>query len=175
MARSSRITKRIAVLLLCLAPAYGWTQQDDEPQQMRGLDEQVQEIKSDVLGIAEELIRTYFHPYVYLDLALLEARGLDAAEVAAAVAAELEKLDGVSAAVSSYDLAAGRVPDAGWRYLRVFPEYQAIGGWYAFYPGAVECFVGDERVLPQPGGFYGGWVTDDLAGPIKGEPGSGAW
>ncbi len=62
-------------------------------------------------GIAEELIETYFHPYVYLDLDLLAEKGLDRTEVASAVAAELVKLDGVSAAVSSYDLAAGRVPD----------------------------------------------------------------
>jgi hypothetical protein len=62
-------------------------------------------------GIATELIATYFHPYVYLDLDLLAEKGLDPAEVASAVAAEVVKLDGVSAAVSSYDLAAGRVPD----------------------------------------------------------------
>jgi hypothetical protein len=37
------------------------------------------------------------------------------------------------------------------------------------------CYLGDERVRPQPGGFYGGWVTDALAGPIKGVPGSAGW
>jgi len=62
-------------------------------------------------GIGEELITTYFHPYAYLDLDLLAEKGLDPAEVAAAVAAEVVRLDGVSAAVSSYDLARGRVPD----------------------------------------------------------------
>ncbi len=62
-------------------------------------------------GISEELIASYSHPYVYLDLGLLARKGLDPAEVAAAVAAEVVKLDGVSAAVSSYDLAKGRVPD----------------------------------------------------------------
>ena len=60
-------------------------------------------------GISEELITTYFHPYIYLDLELLEKKNLHPAEVASAVAAELLKLDGVSAAVSSYDLAVGRV------------------------------------------------------------------
>ena len=60
-------------------------------------------------GISEELITTYFHPYIYLDLELLKKKNLDPAEVASAVAAELLKLDGVSAAVSSYDLAIGRV------------------------------------------------------------------
>ena len=62
-------------------------------------------------GIGEELIIRYFHPYVYLDLDLLAEKGLDRAAVASAVASEVEKLDGVSAAVSSYDLAEGRVPD----------------------------------------------------------------
>ena len=43
-------------LLLCLGGTHGWAQQDDR-QQMRGLDEQVQEIKSDVLSISAELSR----------------------------------------------------------------------------------------------------------------------
>ena len=62
-------------------------------------------------GIGQELITKYFHPYVYLNLDLLAEKGLEPALVASAVAAEVKKLDGVSAAVSSYDLAAGRVPD----------------------------------------------------------------
>ena len=62
-------------------------------------------------GIAQELISTYSHPYVYLELDLLARKGLDPAEVASAVAAEVAKLDGVSVAVSSYDLAEGRVRD----------------------------------------------------------------
>ena len=33
----------------------------------------------------------------------------------------------------------------------------------------------DERARPQPGGFYGGWITSDLAGPFKGEPGTEGW
>ena len=61
-------------------------------------------------GIAQELIAAYFHPYVYLDLDLLAEKDLDPAVVASAVAAEIVKLDGVSAAVSGYDLAAGQVP-----------------------------------------------------------------
>jgi predicted AlkP superfamily pyrophosphatase or phosphodiesterase len=65
-------------------------------------------------GVAEELIATYFHPYVYLDREVLQERGLDPAEVASAVATEVARLDGVAAAVSSYDLAAGLVPDTPW-------------------------------------------------------------
>jgi hypothetical protein len=44
----------VFALLLCLGSVQGWAQQNDQ-QQMRGLDEQVQEIKSDVLSIAAEL------------------------------------------------------------------------------------------------------------------------
>ena len=37
------------------------------------------------------------------------------------------------------------------------------------------CIVGDEEALPQPGGFYGGWVTSRVVGPFKGEPGTESW
>jgi uncharacterized protein (DUF427 family) len=62
-----------------------------------------------------------------------------------------------------------------WCYRQTFPEFLAIRGWYAFYPIRLACFVGCERVAPQPGGYYGGWVTGDLRGPIKGDPGTGSW
>ena len=39
----------------------------------------------------------------------------------------------------------------------------------------LECFVAGERVRPQPGDFYGGWVTADIVGPFKGEPGTSGW
>ncbi len=58
-----------------------------------------------------------------------------------------------------------------WCYPRVFPEFAALAGWFAFYPARVECFVDGERVRPQPGGYYGGWITDEIVGPVKGEPG----
>ena len=54
--------------------------------------------------------------------------------------------------------------------------YGRIAGWIAFYPARVDaCFVGDERVTPQPGGYYAGWVTSAIKGPIKGAPGTGGW
>jgi hypothetical protein len=37
------------------------------------------------------------------------------------------------------------------------------------------CYVDQQRVVPQPGGFYGGWITDGVAGPFKGVPGSEWW
>ena len=53
--------------------------------------------------------------------------------------------------------------------------FEAIRGFYSFYPSAFECFVDEERVRPQPGQVYGGWVTDEIIGPFKGEPGSESW
>lgn len=70
----------------------------------------------------------------------------------------------------------GRIlPDVAWSYPEPFLEFEAIAGYVSFYPGRLECFVDDERVRPQPGGFYGGWVTDEVVGPFKGEPGTGTW
>jgi hypothetical protein len=46
----------------------------------------------------------------------------------------------------------------------------------AFYASRVDaCYVDDERVEPQPGDFYGGWITRDVVGPFKGIPGSWGW
>jgi hypothetical protein len=67
------------------------------------------------------------------------------------------------------------VDPVAWCYPETFPEFESICGWYAFYPSRLRCFVGSEQATPQPGGYYGGWVTDRLKGPIKGEPGSEHW
>ncbi len=69
---------------------------------------------------------------------------------------------------------AGR-QGAAWRYVRVFPGFAELYQWISFYPALVDCFVGDEQATAQPGGYYGGWVTRAVAGPIKGEPGSQNW
>jgi len=73
--------------------------------------------------------------------------------------------------------AAGRVIDnVAWSYPTPSPGYEAIRDHLAFYAGRVdEAWVGDERASPQPGHFYGGWVTSRIVGPIKGEPGSFGW
>jgi predicted AlkP superfamily pyrophosphatase or phosphodiesterase len=62
-------------------------------------------------GIGEELITTYFHPYVYLNRKAIAEKALDQAEIEGAVAEELARFDGVALAVSSSALHAGRVPD----------------------------------------------------------------
>jgi uncharacterized protein (DUF427 family) len=70
--------------------------------------------------------------------------------------------------------ADGRVEkDAAWCYPQPFPGFEAIANHVAFYPGRMdECTVDGERVRPQAGGFYGGWITSDIEGPFKGEPGT---
>ena len=68
------------------------------------------------------------------------------------------------------------VRDAGWLYPQPTPAFAALRGHLAVYAGPMDaCFVGEEQVTPQPGGFYGGWVTANLVGPFKGAPGTGAW
>jgi uncharacterized protein (DUF427 family) len=69
-----------------------------------------------------------------------------------------------------------RAAKVGFAYPSPSPRFRAYAGWYSFYAGPMDaCYVGDERVIPQPGGFYSGWITSDLAGPFKGIPGSGGW
>ncbi len=59
---------------------------------------------------------------------------------------------------------------------RSAPAYAALRDHLAVYAGAMDrCFVGEEAVTPQPGGFYGGWITRRLKGPFKGGPGSTGW
>lgn len=66
--------------------------------------------------------------------------------------------------------------DAAWGYPDPAPPYQALRGHIAVYAARMDaCFVGDEKVVPQPGGFYGGWITPDLIGPFKGAPGTEFW
>ena len=70
-----------------------------------------------------------------------------------------------------YSLAGGP-SSVAWSYPHVFPEFAAIAGWFSFYPARLDCSLGGERVRPQPGGYYGGWITDEIVGPVKGEPGA---
>ena len=65
--------------------------------------------------------------------------------------------------------------DVAWCYPEPFAGFEHYAGWICFYPGRVACFLGGERVLAQPGGYYGGWITADIVGPFKGEPGTSHW
>jgi len=62
-------------------------------------------------GIGEELFEAYFHPYLYLNHEIIDAKGLDRAVVEQAIAAELLQLDGVAYAVSSSALRNDTLPD----------------------------------------------------------------
>jgi uncharacterized protein (DUF427 family) len=65
---------------------------------------------------------------------------------------------------------------AAWAYLSPTPDFAPIAGAIAVMAAQVDrCTVNGERVLPQPGGFYGGWVTSWVVGPFKGIPGSMGW
>ncbi|MEJ7770492.1 MAG: DUF427 domain-containing protein [Geodermatophilaceae bacterium] len=81
-------------------------------------------------------------------------------------------------AATYWSLAVGDriVPEVGWSYQNPSPAYAAMAGAVAFYPGRVdEATVDGEPVRPQVGGFYGGWITDLVVGPFKGEPGTLGW
>lgn len=65
---------------------------------------------------------------------------------------------------------------AAWYYPDPALDFSALKDFVAFYPGKVDaCYVDGERVTPRPGGFYGGWITKDIVGPFKGEPGTWGW
>lgn len=71
---------------------------------------------------------------------------------------------------------ARTIPQAGWGYTDPWTGFEAIRDHLSFYPAKMDaCWLGEQRVEPQPGGFYGGWVTPNIVGPMKGDPGSGGW
>ncbi|MFM9105498.1 MAG: DUF427 domain-containing protein [Chloroflexota bacterium] len=78
----------------------------------------------------------------------------------------------------SYDVIAGDAvaPGAAWCYPDPSPGFEGIARYIAFYAGPMEaCLVDGIPVIPQPGAYYGGWITPDVAGPFKGVPGSEGW
>lgn len=81
--------------------------------------------------------------------------------------------------VASYLTVVGggtRAERAGWTYPDPVVAFAALRDAVAVYPGDMDaCTVDGERVRPQDGGFYGGWVTDGVVGPFKGGPGSASW
>lgn len=70
-----------------------------------------------------------------------------------------------------------RAENAAWYYTKpTAGPFSAIKDHVAFYPGRMdECRVDGERVTPQAGQFYGGWITKDVVGPFKGAPGTMGW
>lgn len=77
-----------------------------------------------------------------------------------------------------WDVAIGgdHFSSTAWSYPSPTHAFQAIAGFIAFYPYPFsQCLVDGERITPQPGGFYGGWISQYEAGPFKGGPGSRFW
>ncbi|EGX88637.1 hypothetical protein CCM_08682 [Cordyceps militaris CM01] len=66
----------------------------------------------------------------------------------------------------------GEVRDRVWTYEEPTPAFAPLRGFLSFYAGPWDCFVDGERVVPQPGDFYGGWVTAELQGIVKGRTGN---
>jgi hypothetical protein len=65
---------------------------------------------------------------------------------------------------------------AAWSYPSPQKKYKIITDYFAFYVSLMDaCYVDDEKVEPQPGSFYGGWITSDIIGPFKGGQGTERW
>ncbi len=77
-----------------------------------------------------------------------------------------------------FDLVSGVTvaAKAAWNYPAPTPGFEPIRDAVAVMAGQVDrCTVDGETVVPQPGGFYGGWITSRIAGPFKGGPGTAGW
>ena len=68
-----------------------------------------------------------------------------------------------------------RLDSVAWSYPAPLTGAEELADRVAFYADRLECRVAGALVTPQPGGFYGGWITPELVGPFKGEPGSNGW
>ena len=65
---------------------------------------------------------------------------------------------------------------AAWNYPTPSAGFEVLADRVAVYAGRMDaCTVDGETVVPQPGGFYGGWITSNVVGPFKGAPGSFGW
>lgn len=70
----------------------------------------------------------------------------------------------------------GQVDNVAWSYAAPSLGYIGLKDYLAFYANRVdECTVDGEPVVPQPGDFYGGWITSHVKGPFKGAPGTLGW
>ena len=106
---------------------------------------------------------TVYIPQQDIDMALLrEAKGTSFCEWKGS--ASYWKLDNDPAHIA-----------VAWSYREPFPAFAKLRDYLCFYPGRIACYIDGERVQPQPGKFYGGWVTAAICGPFKGGPGTGHW
>jgi uncharacterized protein (DUF427 family) len=69
-----------------------------------------------------------------------------------------------------------RATNAVWSYPNPWEGFEAIKDYLAFNASKMgACYVNDQRVTPQPGNYYGGWITPEIVGPFKGSPGTEHW
>ncbi len=67
-------------------------------------------------------------------------------------------------------------PQSAWFYPHPTPAFLPIQNYIAVYPSRMDfCTVNSETVTAQPGDFYGGWITKNIVGPFKGDPGTLSW
>ncbi len=81
-------------------------------------------------------------------------------------------------AASYYTISIGDkvAENAAWYYQHPDPAYASLANFIAFYPSLMDaCYIDGEQVQPQPGDFYGGWITKDIVGPFKGSSGTWGW
>ena len=119
---------------------------------------------------AQRVLETFGAPVFYLPLADVRTDLLT--ETARNTVCEWK------GSASYYTLRVGdrTAENAGWAYHDPNPGYEVLRDHIAFYCASMDaCFVGEERARPQPGCFYGGWITDGVVGPFKGEPGTEDW
>lgn len=81
-------------------------------------------------------------------------------------------------AATYWDVVVGDVvlPGVAWSYANPTPAFATLRDHIAFYAAPFDrCSINGETVTPQPGDFYGGWITSRVVGPFKGMPGSRGW
>lgn len=101
-------------------------------------------------GIGQEVIKMTFHPYVYLDHALIETKGLDLATVSRAVAKALIEFDGIGYAIPSVDLVAGHIPDSSpvaRQVLRNFNPKRSGDVYIVYEPHWIPTSTGDVAIV----------------------------
>ena len=70
---------------------------------------------------------------------------------------------------------ARHLPGVAWSYPQPLAGAEALADRVAFYLTGLDGTIDGQPLRPQPGGFYGGWITPELVGPFKGAPGSAGW
>jgi uncharacterized protein (DUF427 family) len=82
---------------------------------------------------------------------------------------------------TQFDLVVGneRVSWAAFSYENPLTDlgmgYERVAGWIASHPAKLVCYLGEEQVMPQPGGLYAGWISSRVVGPFKGNHGTEHW